>query len=359
MSGSHHRGPAAFPISPEAEEPEAPPKRASKTRRRPQAISQTAIVKMTAPEDDPFFAGAEDTPLPTATPPRRGFGLLKILFATLGALFSLAVGLWVDQLIRDLFLRADWLGWLAVGLTGVVVFAIAVAVIRELLTLRRLASVEKFQTRALDALARNETSHARELVDDLCAFLGTRPETVEGLKKIRELDDEIIDGPDLIRLAEIELLEPFDHLAKKAVLDAAKRVSVVTAVSPRALVDTGYVLFEAIRLIRKLSAIYGGRPGTFGFLRLARNVIAHLAVTGTVAIGDGMVSQVLGHGLAARLSARLGEGVLNGLMTARIGIAAMEASRPLPFTALERPGITQFLRALAGSSEKTEDKDSQ
>ncbi|MGO8315977.1 DUF697 domain-containing protein, partial [Rhizobium ruizarguesonis] len=59
----------------------------------------------------------------------------------------------------------------------------------------------------------------------------------------------------------------------------------------------------------------------------------HLAVTGSIAVGDSLVKQVLGHGLASKLSARLGEGVINGLMTARIGIAAMDLCRPLAFRA--------------------------
>ena len=87
-------------------------------------------------------------------------------------------------------------------------------------------------------------------------------------------------------------------------------------------------------------------PGTLGFFRLARDVLAHLAVTGSIAVGDSFVQQIVGHGLAARLSAKLGEGVVNGMMTARIGIAAMETARPLPFSAVKRPGMSDFLSAL-------------
>ena len=123
-------------------------------------------------------------------------------------------------------------------------------------------------------------------------------------------------------------------------------MSLVTAVSPRALVDVAYVVFEAGRLIRRLAELYGGRPGTLGFFRLARDVLAHLAVTGSIAVGDSFVQQIVGHGLAARLSAKLGEGVVNGMMTARIGIAAMETARPLPFSAVKRPGMSDFLSAL-------------
>ncbi|MEP1933479.1 MAG: hypothetical protein ABJJ37_19575, partial [Roseibium sp.] len=42
--------------------------------------------------------------------PKRGIGWLSIFFAALGMLASLAIGLAVDQLIRDLFSRHEWLG---------------------------------------------------------------------------------------------------------------------------------------------------------------------------------------------------------------------------------------------------------
>ena len=50
-------------------------------------------------------------------------------------------------------------------------------------------------------------------------------------------------------------------------------------------------------------------------------------------------------GMYRRLSAKLGEGVVNGLMTARIGLSAMDVCRPLPFLAAERPR----LKDLAGN----------
>ena len=156
-----------------------------------------------------------------------------------------------------------------------------------------------------------------------------------------------MDGPTLLR----ELLAPLDARARALLLASAKRVSVVTAVSPRAIVDLAFVFFETVRLIRRMSELYGARPGTLGLIRLTRDVLAHLAVTGTIALGDGLVQQVLGQGLAQRLSAKLGEGVVNGLLTARVGLSAMDICRPMPFMSVERPGVGAILRALAASTD--------
>ncbi|RWH81072.1 MAG: TIGR01620 family protein [Mesorhizobium sp.] len=348
------RKPAAFRI-----EPEAPPKERAALRqpdapsaRKPRAAKADLAVVTPAEIDvfdEPDIIAAEPPP---ATAPRKRSISGGLLFGALGVLVSLALGLWTDQLIRDLFARAEWLGWLAAGMAVIAVLALLVILVREFLAIARLAEVEKLQKRALDAIARDDPKAARAVVDELSAFVAAKPETAAGRRALADLRDEIIDGGNLVRLAETEILGPLDARAKVMILEAAKRVSLVTAVSPRALVDVAYVVFEAGRLIRRLSELYGGRPGTLGFFRLARSVLAHLAVTGSIAVGDSFVQQIVGHGLAARLSAKLGEGVVNGMMTARIGIAAMETARPLPFSATRRPGMGDFLSALTSFATK-------
>ena len=355
------RRPAAFRIEPDAatkqEAPEAPRADAPAMRKPRTAKTDGAIVVPAEIDvfDEPDIVAAEPPP---ATAPRKRSVLGSLFFGALGVLVSLAVGLWTDQLIRDLFARAEWLGWLAAGMAAIALLALVVILVREFMAIARLAEVEKMQKRALDAVARDDPNAARSVVDELSAFVTAKPETAAGRRSLADLRGEIIDGGNLVRLAETEILGPLDARAKVMILEAAKRVSLVTAVSPRALVDVAYVVFEAGRLIRRLSELYGGRPGTLGFFRLARSVLAHLAVTGSIAVGDSFVQQIVGHGLAARLSAKLGEGVVNGMMTARIGIAAMETARPLPFIAVRRPGMGDFLSALTSFATKKESETS-
>lgn len=344
MTGN--RKPAAFRLEPEPErKQQSPASRPSEaeTPRRPRALKAVVTPDAVDVFDEPDMVTSEPPP---ATAPKRRSRFGAVFIGAFGILVSLAIGLWTDSLIRELFSRADWLGWVATAAAAIAVLALIVIFIRELLALSRLASVEKLRSRAADALLHDDPKAARAVVDELSSFLAARPETAAGRRMLGDLRNDIIDGANLVRLAETEMLSPLDAKAKLMILDAAKRVSLVTAVSPRALVDIAYVVFEAGRLIRRLSELYGGRPGTLGFFRLARSVLAHLAVTGSIAVGDSFVQQIVGHGLAARLSAKLGEGVVNGMMTARIGMAAMETVRPLPFSAVRRPGMADFLSAL-------------
>ena len=65
-----------------------------------------------------------------------------------------------------------------------------------------------------------------------------------------------------------------------------------------------------------------------------------------IAIGDGLVQQLLGAGVAARLSAKLGEGVVNGMLTARVGLSAMTVCRPMGFDALPAPTLSDVAGSL-------------
>ncbi|MBC2773241.1 TIGR01620 family protein [Rhizobium sp. AQ_MP] len=338
------RRPAAFTVKQDAN-----PGRTAETINRPPRSFAGEVV-IVPDEEDPFFTAADELPsVPVAEPRRRRFSFAKLATGAFGLLLSLAFGLWVDGLVRDLFARADWLGYLALSALAVGLVALAVAVGRELVGLWRLDAVQDLKAEADAAAESGKRKQAAAVVKKLTNLVTHRAETARGQKTLAAIEDDIIDAPHLIELAERELLAPLDAKARALILNSAKRVSVVTAVSPRAVVDLAYVLFEVVRLVRAMADLYGGRPGSFGMLRLLRDVFAHLAVTGSIAIGDGLAQQVLGHGLAARLSTRLGEGVINGLMTARIGIAAMDLCRPLPFRAAKRPGIGDFIGDLTPS----------
>ncbi|OCW58770.1 YcjF family protein [Hoeflea olei] len=367
------RKPRAFPVDdPDGERPSAKPDKparpARQTRqqgpgeppratRKPTALPVTD--SLTMEQEDPFLApdDLEQLTPPPAKPRRRRLTIGKVFSTAFGMLVALALGLWTDRLIRDLFDRLPWLGWVALGAAGVAVLALLALVVREYLGLRRLARVAELNASIAAGAATATAREARSLAARVAALTAASPLTARGRKSLEALDGEIIDGPHYLAFAERELMTPLDRQASQLIVNAARRVSVVTAVSPRAIVDLLYVGFESVRLIRAMAELYGGRPGTLGMIRLFRDVIAHLAVTGTIAAGDSLIQQVVGHGIAARLSARLGEGVINGLMTARIGISAMDLCRPMPFVALKRPGISGFMTDLTGFASRQADRE--
>ena len=281
-------------------------------------------------EDPPDAIEAADG---VVVPMKRSGGVPwgSILVSALLGLLTIALGFAAERLIADLFRLAPWLGWLALGLTVLALIAFLGLILREIGGVLRERRIEHLREAATDAVASRDHEAAKRVVADLASLYAGRESAGASRARLRALGDEIIDADDRLKIAEREILASLDVQAKRAVATAAKQVSLVTAVSPRAIVDVAFVVFAAVRLLRRLSEIYGGRPGALGFLRLARAALGHLAVTGGVAVGDSLLQQALGLGLAARVSAKLGEGVLNGLMTARFGLAALNVCRPLPF----------------------------
>jgi putative membrane protein len=337
---NRHRKPAAFRL----DDPDvvlAP----TDTERRSRAAGTASIV--VTPEPEPAVPAAVPAP-PLAPPSRRRFPLGTVFWSALGALVALGLGLLGVQLIESLYARAEWLGVVGAACAAVTLAALLAILAREAIGLLRLRNIEKLQMRAQAALETDDRDEARAIVRDLIAFERREPRLARARAALASHSEEIIDGADLIRLAERELLGPLDEEARRSVAAAAKRVSVVTAISPRALVDMLFVLLNAVLLVRRLADLYGGRPGLIGLIRLFRHVVAHLALTGGMAASDSLIQQVLGHGIAAKLSARLGEGVLNGLLTARLGLAAIEVARPLPFSALPRPLLADLAPDLVG-----------
>jgi putative membrane protein len=271
---------------------------------------------------------------------RSRLTLAGLAWTGLGGLISLAFGLWATNLIEGLFARAESLG--IIGLVFGLVFLAGLIGLtaREIIAVGRQSRIAEMHVALAKARADDDGAAARRLVGQLVALYRNRPETARARAQVEEATRAIIDGRDLIDVAERALLRPLDDKAQGEIAAAAKRVSLVTAISPRAILDVVFVVAQIVRLVRRIAEIYGGRPGLLGLMKLARSIGAHIAITGGMAVGDSLLQQLVGHGIASRISARMGEGVLNGLLTARVGLSALAVCRPMPFSVDKPPGVS-------------------
>jgi putative membrane protein len=300
-----------------------------------------AKVEITETDFDP---ATDDTLVAPAAKPMGWVG--RAAWTAGGILVSAGISLAADRLIRDLFAANEWLGWAGIGVLAIFVLAVIVLAAREIFALRRLRVLDALKRDAALASASNDQHAAQRVASRLEGIYADRPDLARARQSVADHVPHMFDGTEIVALAERSLMAPLDARAKALTAASARRVALVTAVSPRALVDIAFVVYESIRLAGAIAALYGARPGFFGFWRLTGAILAHLAVTGGLVLTDGIVEQLVGQGIAAKLSARLGEGVVNGLMTVRVGIAAMRVVRPLPFETQKQPLVRDFIPEL-------------
>ena len=280
---------------------------------------------------------------------RRGSRLSRFFWSVLGAFVSLVVSVMAWDFITGLFSRNETLGTIVLVLLAGLVLALTIVGIKELSAFARLKRLDDIRRAAEAAHASADLAAAHKIADRLDTLYKPRPDLRWGRDRMATLRPDVFDADGLLGLAETELLSPLDQAARREIEAAARQVALVTAFVPLALADVITALISNLRMIRRIAEIYGGRSGTLGSWRLTRSVLTHLLATGALAVGDDLIHSVAGGGLLSKLSRRFGEGVVNGALTARVGVAAMEVCRPLPFRALPKPRVTALVqRALTG-----------
>ena len=315
-------------------------------------------------DDKPSVNVAEAAPVPDVAAPlpegqamqvaarlgaRRPSRLSRWFWGLLAAFLGAVVSVAAWDFVTGMVARSPVLGWAVTGIGAALLLVAIVMIFKELAGFARLRRVDQLRHKADAALASGRLDDAREVVEGLTRFYKGREDTRWGRERLSERRGDVMDGDALLHLAEAEVLAPLDQAARREVEAAARQVATVTALVPLALADVVAALTSNMRMIRRVAEIYGGRAGTLGSWRLFRAVMTHLVATGAVAVGDDLIGTLAGGGALAKLSRRFGEGLVNGALTARVGVAAMEVCRPLPFGEGRRPSVSGLVkRALTG-----------
>lgn len=357
---------------PETDSPERSPSASAKPDRQPaqtEPIPQGAPLHQPRdkqPQTDPvsdsssFENGevpgdngdASGNTLPTLKDIKSGFRWTAIAISAAGMLAAMAFTSWLHSHIAGLMAREDWIGWTALGLVAIVCLALAMIAIREILALRRLDRLGHIRMTAERAIRHDERKPAQKVQAQITSLFQGRHSLSWGLANLREHQQDVLSARDRMILVERSVIAPLDRDARKLVAESARRVSVMTAISPFVFLDMLMVGVENFRMLSRLMALYGGRPGLFSQFKMIKMMIANLALSGGVAVGADLIGHVMGRQVATRLAGRIGEGMINGSLTARLGITATKLIRPLPYIEARPTTITTFIRELTRGSKK-------
>ncbi len=275
---------------------------------------------------------------------RQTPGITKWFWRIFFALFSFVISLSAFDYLTGLMARNQILGAVATGLMVVLVIILVIVAMKEFSFFMRLRAVDQLQDEAERALTSRDLVAAKVFNEKICRFYHKRDDLSWGIARYKEREAEVLDADALLSLAQKEVIAPLDRQALDVVENTSKQVALATALVPLALVDVIAALTLNLRMIRQIAHVYGGRSGVLGSIKLSKAVFAHLVATGAVSLADDLVTSFAGGGVLSKLSRRFGEGVVNGALSARVGVAAMQVCRPIVFDPETRPSVSKLMK---------------
>lgn len=219
--------------------------------------------------------------------------------------------------------------------------------VREWRLWRRLAKTRNWQQAHQRIHASIQYGEAEQLCLDIAAVLpeSTQQDVADwkAQKQAEHSDQELLD------LFELKVLNKADAQVRQQIHQASADAAMAVAVSPFALADMLLVFWRTSKLLRQMAETYGASLGQLRSLILIKHLFAALLWAGSSELALDLGSDVLGAELTSKLSMRAGQGLIAGMLVARLGLAAQQLLRPLPLAKSQKLSLLDLSKALVRS----------
>ncbi|MBP2171563.1 putative membrane protein [Erwinia toletana] len=328
----------------EAEQPPLIKPAVAFTRQDSQFIVQQAE------EAEPLEEGAGERAVEAALRPERSLWR-KLVTAGL-ALSGVSVVAQGVQWMHNAWLTQDWAALTGGVAGGLIVLAGVGSLASEWRRLYKLRERAEERDIGRELLHSHGMGKGREFCEKLARQAGL-DQGHPALQRWQASLHETHNDREVVALY-AQLVQPVqDRQARREISRSAAESTLMIAVSPLALVDMAFIAWRNLRLVNRIAAIYGIELGYFSRLRLFRLVLLNIAFAGASELVREVGMDWISQDIAARLSARAAQGIGVGLLTARLGIKAMELCRPLPWLEDDKPRLGDFRRELIGQLKDT------
>lgn len=278
--------------------------------------------------------------------------LWKRLLTIASTILGISVIAQTGQWIYDSWVNSDWIALGAASAGGLIVIAGIGSVITEWCRIYRLRQRADERDKAKELLYSHAMGNGRPFCEKLAKQAGISSQHPALICWQSALHDTHNDK-EVLELYS-QLVQPIlDKQAKAEISRSAAESTLMIAVSPLAMVDMAFIGWRNIRLINRIAEIYGIELGYYSRLKLFRLVLVNIAFAGATELVREVGMDWLSQDLAARLSTRAAQGIGAGLLTARLGIKAMELCRPLPWIDDNKPKLGDFRKELIGKLKNT------
>ncbi|MBF0455015.1 MAG: TIGR01620 family protein [Magnetococcales bacterium] len=261
-------------------------------------------------------------------------------FVSLGFLFLLAVVVQDTVLfLEGQFIRHPALGWSFSLLASGAGLALSFLIVREIRTFRSVKQVQKLQNQA--TLLRQEGCYGKgvRFATGIMDSYKERQSVAAGWQQFQDVVDVNLGDREILALFSSHVLIELDKKAYDIVVKNATISALLTAISPMAWLDAMLFFWRNVRMMRQIAHCYGFRPGFFGSLLLTQEVLQGMVASAATDFLTDEAAESIGSSVTAVLFAKAGQGMANGLLSARLGVQAMRFCRPIPFLVEEKPSL--------------------
>ncbi|WP_342608656.1 TIGR01620 family protein [Vibrio tritonius] len=240
----------------------------------------------------------------------------------------------VDSVVTS-FNQGDWLslGW--TGFISLIAAGGIGALGREVIKLKRLKNHFSVQEQAEVIINENRVGEGESFCRAI-AGAGQVSEKSVGFSRWQNTLNSSHSDAEVIELYDAMVVAEQDQKALSIVTRYATEAATLVAVSPLAMADMLLVGWRSLRMVDQLAHLYGVELGYWSRLKLFKAVLMNMAAAGASEMVMDAGMDLMSMDLAAKVSARAGQGIGVGILTARLGIKSMTLLRPLPWAESRR-----------------------
>ncbi|MBF0195256.1 MAG: DUF697 domain-containing protein [Magnetococcales bacterium] len=243
--------------------------------------------------------------------------------------------------VASQFARHTILGWLFAIVAGGVGVTLLVLSIRELRSYRSIQKIISHQNSGIKIGNNNAHGNAVSYTTGIMRIYEDRKELYEGWHSFQDSIDVNLQDREIMDLFSKKVLSQIDKKAYDIVVENSTVAALLTALSPMAWLDALLFFWRNVRMVRKIATCYGFRPGFFGSITLMQEVLAGMVASATTDFLTDEVAESVSSSVTAVLFAKAGQGMANGLLSARVGVQAMRYCRPVAFQPHENPSLNK------------------
>ncbi|GAA5136899.1 YcjF family protein [Thalassotalea piscium] len=252
------------------------------------------------------------------------------LWRTTGIVFTGLIAYETVDFFIQGFVQSPFITSIYATLLGLVSLIASGYVFREYRGLKQFKQRQRMQKQAKSIYLEDTFTSAHDLCQQIseqlpCDIL-TEQESNWSANEHKELSDK-----ELLTLYSREVLSIVDQKALDKVSKHATEAAVLVALSPIAVLDMLLMLWRNTKMINEIAALYGMKISYWSRIKLIKQTFKNMVYAGASELITDVGADLLSADMLSKLSGRLAQGLGAGMLTARLGLKAMQVCRPIPY----------------------------